>query len=413
MPTVAIVSTGYEVLRGYTLNTNASWLARRATECGARLTSVLTVGDAVDDLVRALRAAVAEADCVLVTGGLGPTEDDRTREALALVAGVPLVEDPRARAVVDDYFSRSSRAPGPTQWRQALVPEGMEPLKNREGTAPGIAGRVGMKAVFLLPGPPREMRSLFEAEVLPRWRAIAPFDETAARVLWTAGAPESDVARPLEAYMRADEPTVGTHPDDGEVAVRILARGPDAAARADAVLEAARAALGDHVVSTSEDERVQHAVVAQLARRGLVLTTAESVTGGLVARMLVEVPGASRVFRGGFVVYSDAWKASRLGVSEDLLRREGAVSAPVAAAMAEGALRVGPADLAVATTGVAGPGPDDRGVPEGAVFVAVAGRDLPTRVAAHRFAVPRLPLQRRAAVVALDAVRRILLHSNR
>jgi len=407
--TVAILSTGYEVLRGYTLNTNASWLARRGTECGARVTSVVTVGDGLEDLARALRAAVAEADCVLVTGGLGPTEDDRTREALALVAGVPLVEDSRARAVVDAYFRRAARSPGPVQWRQALVPKGMEPLRNAEGTAPGIAGRVGSAAVFLLPGPPREMRSLFEAEVLPRWRALATFDATAARVVWTAGVPESEVARPLEPYMRADEPTVGTHPDDGEVAVRILARGPGAEARADAVLAAAREALGDHVVSTHEDERVQHAVVALLARRGLVVTTAESVTGGLVARMLVEVPGASRVFRGGFVVYSDAWKAARLGVPQGLLDRDGAVSASVAAAMAEGALHAGPADLAVATTGVAGPGPDGRGVPEGTVFVAVAGSGRPTQVASHRFAVPRVPLQRRAAVAALDAVRRALL----
>jgi len=409
MPSVAILSTGYEVLRGYTLNTNASWLARRATECGARVTSVVTVGDGIEDLARELRRLATHADCVLVTGGLGPTEDDRTRDALALVAGVHLVKDPRARAVVDDYFRRSARKPGPTQWRQALVPEGMEPLRNPEGTAPGIAGRVGSALVFLLPGPPREMRSVFEAEVLPRWRALGPFDETAARVVWTAGAPESDVARPIEAYMRADEPTVGTHPDDGEVAVRILARGPGAAARADAVLAATCQALGDHVVSIEEEARIQHAVVALLAQRGLVVTTAESVTGGLVARMLVEVPGASRVFRGGLVVYSDRWKAARLGVPEALLARDGAVSAAVAGAMADGALRSGPADVAVAITGVAGPGPDDRGVPEGLVFVAVALTGHPTRVASHRFAVPRIPLQRRAAVAALDAVRRALL----
>ncbi len=409
MPSVAILSTGYEVLRGYTLNTNASWLARRATECGARVVSAVTVGDALDDLARELRRLVTQADCVLVTGGLGPTEDDRTREALALVSGVSLVEDPRARVVVEDYFRRSARAPGPSQWRQALVPEGMEPLRNPEGTAPGIAGRVGSAQVFLLPGPPREMRSVFETEVLPRCRALGPFDETAARVVWTAGVPESEVARPLEVFMRAEEPTVGTHPDDGEVAVRILARGPGAAARADAVLAAARASLGEHVVSTHEEERVQHAVVALLARHGLVVTTAESVTGGLVARMLVEVPGASRVFEGGFVVYSDAWKAARLAVPEALLARDGAVSAAVAGAMAEGALRAGPADVAVATTGVAGPGPDDRGVPEGTVFVAVAVSGRPTRVASHRFAVPRVPLQRRAAVAALDAVRRALL----
>lgn len=408
MPTVSILSTGYEVLRGFTPNTNATWLARRATEAGAEVVAMRTVGDGLQDLVRGLRDALAEASCVLVTGGLGPTEDDRTREALAQVAGVAMAEDPRAWAIVARWFERAGRTPTAMQRRQARLPEGFEPLQNAEGTAPGVVGRVGDRRVFLLPGPPREMRAMFDAEALPRWRTDPGFVEAAARVVWTAGASEPDVATPLEDLMRADEPTVGTHPDDGEVAVRVLARGARAEARADALRDEILRRLGANVVSTHEERRVQHAVVEALAARGLSITTAESVTGGLVARMLVEVPGASAVFRGGLVTYSDAWKRDRLGVPAGILAAHGAVSEPVALAMAEGALKAAGADVAVATTGVAGPGPDERGVPQGTVFVAVASRLAPTFCVALKAPVSRVAVQRRAAVVALDQVRRLL-----
>lgn len=409
MLTVALVSTGHEVLRGHTVNTNASWLARRATEAGAKVTSVRTVGDDLPDLVAALRDALAEADDVVVTGGLGPTEDDRSRDALARVLDVPLEDDAEARAIVARYFTRSGRPAGAMQWRQALVPRGARPLDNDQGTAPGIVAATGGRTVFLLPGPPREMRSMFDREVLPRWRARGTLDAVASRVVWTAGAPESEVAGAIDDLMRAPEPVVGTHPDDGEVAVRLLARGPDATARADAAVAEIVRRLGAHVVSTDEAVRVEHGVVAALAARGLVVTTAESVTGGLVARMLCEVPGASAVFRGGWVTYSDRFKAHALGVPDALLATHGAVSAPVARAMALGACARGDADLAVATTGVAGPGPDDRGVAQGTVFVALATRgDADADVRELHLPLPRAVVQRRAAVVALDLVRRRL-----
>lgn len=409
MLTVALVSTGHEVLRGHTVNTNAAWLGRRATEAGAKVTSVRTVGDDLPDLEAALRAAVAEADVVVVTGGLGPTEDDRSREALARVLDAPLEDDPEARAIVARYFARSGRPAVAMQWRQALVPRGARALDNDQGTAPGIVATAGGRQVFLLPGPPREMRAMFEREVLPRWRATGALDAVAPRVVWTAGAPESEIAGAIDDLMRAPEPVVGTHPDDGEVAVRLLARGPDAEARADAAVATVVRRLGAHVVSTDEATRVEHAVVAALRARGLVLTTAESVTGGLVARMLCEVPGASAAFLGGWVTYSDAWKARELGVPGALLAAHGAVSAEVARAMAAGARAAAEADLAVATTGVAGPGPDDRGVAQGTVFVALATRDgADVEVRELRLPLPREVVQRRAAVAALDLVRRHL-----
>jgi len=410
--TVALVSTGHEVLRGHTLNTNASWLARRATEAGAKVTSVRTVGDDLPDLEGALRAALAESDVVVVTGGLGPTEDDRSREALARVLGAPLEDDAAARAVVARYFARSGRAAIPMQWRQAQVPRGARALDNDQGTAPGIVATTATgQTVFLLPGPPREMRAMFEREVLPCWAATGALEEVASRVVWTAGVPESEVAGAIEDLMRAPEPVVGTHPEDGEVAVRLLARGPGAAARADAAVADLLRRLGPHVVSDDEGTRVQHAVVAALRARGFVLTTAESVTGGLVARMLCEVPGASDAFRGGWVTYSDPWKARELGVPDALLVEHGAVSDAVARAMAAGAVRASGADLAIATTGVAGPGPDARGVAAGTVFVAVARRDgaggaIDVGTRRLQLPLPRLVVQRRTAVTALDLVRR-------
>lgn len=411
MLTVALVSTGHEVLRGHTVNTNAAWLGLRATQAGARVVRAVTVGDDVVDIERAIREASGAAAWVVVTGGLGPTEDDRSREGLAKAAGVSLAHDERAWAVVERYFRRALREPLPMQRRQALLPAGSEVLDNTEGTAPGCVLPVGGVPVALLPGPPREMRSMFEKEILPRWRASGFLEDVVSRVVWTAGVPESEVAAPIEAQMRADEPVVGTHPDDGEVAVRILARGLGAKERAQAVVDAVLRAFPDQVVSMSDEERVQHALVRDLARRGCVMTTAESVTGGLVARMLCEVPGASDVFRGGWVTYSDAWKARELGVGPDLLAREGAVSAAVAAAMVEGALEKSGADVAVSTTGVAGPGPDGRGVPEGTVFVAGIRRGLPVRILELHLVAPRLALQRRAAVLALDLARRLVAHA--
>lgn len=408
MRTVAIVTTGHEVLRGHTVNTNAAWLARHATDAGARVRSVRTVGDDLDDLVAALEEAAREASTVVVTGGLGPTEDDRSREALARVLGVPLEDDPAAWAGVERYFVRAGRPPAPMQRRQALVPRGAEVLDNDEGTAPGLLARRGDTTFVLLPGPPREMQAMFRRHVLPRWRAQGGLDETASRVVWTAGAPESEIAAAIEDLMRAPEPVVGTHPDEGEVAVRLLARGPAAVARADATVAEVVRRLGAHVVSTDEETRVAHAVVALLRARRRVLTTAESLTGGLVARMVCAVPGASEAFRGGWVTYADAWKARALGVDPALIARDGAVSEAVARAMAEGARQRGDADLAVATTGVAGPGPDARGVEAGTVHVAVA-TPAGTDHRLLRLPLPRLTVQRRAAVAALDLVRRVLL----
>lgn len=405
---VALVATGHEVLRGFTPNTNVAFLARRLTGIGAYVASHATVGDDLDDLVSAFRAAAEGADVVISTGGLGPTEDDRTREALALAAGKPLEESAVAWAGVASYFARLGRSPGPTQRRQALMPQGAIPLENREGTAPGVLVTVGRASVYAIPGPPREATAMFESGVLPRLVSDPRLEPAAARVLWTAGRPEAEIASAIEDLMRAEEPTVGTHPDEGEIAVRLLARGADAAARADRLADEIARRLGDAVFSREEGVRIPHAVVALLRAQGRTITTAESLTGGLVARMLVEVPGASDAFRGGWVVYSDAWKRDALGVPESLLAEHGAVSGPVARAMAEGAGKRAGTDLALATTGVAGPGPDAKGVAAGTVFVALAREGAETRVVRLSIPMARLAVQRRAAVAALDLVRRAI-----
>jgi nicotinamide-nucleotide amidase len=403
---VRVLSTGYEVLRGYTLDGNAAWLARAATEAGALVLGARTVGDDAAEVERAIAEAAGDADEVLVSGGLGPTEDDRTREALARAMGVPQEHDEAAWALVVETFRRAGREAQGPQRRQAALPRGARALRNPEGTAPGVEARLGSAVVSCLPGPPREMRAVFRDGVLPRWRREGRLEPVAARVLWTGGVPEAEIGVALEDLMRASEPTVGTHPDDGEVAVRILARGPDADARAGAAAGEVRRRLGPAVVSEDEEVRVQHAVVRALHARRATVTTAESVTGGLVARMLVEVPGASDVFRGGFVAYSDEWKHDALGVSRTLLDRHGAVSAEVVLAMAEAALAAGRTRFSVATTGVAGPGPGARGVPQGTAFVAVAEEGRAPRHAALRLATPRVPTQRRVAVAALDLLRR-------
>ena len=402
-----IVSIGEEVVLGSIADTNAAWLAQRLTESGYAVARHTAVGDQRADILDALRDATERSDAVVVTGGIGPTLDDITREVLAELAGVGLVESPEARRHVESFFERIGRPMAATNLRQALLPEGADLVPNPRGTAVGVRLRVNGAEVFSLPGVPIEMKLMYEASLRPaleggEQRAIA------LRRLRLFGVGESTVAERLGDLMRRGaNPEIGTQVERGVIGIRVLAR---SATREEAERLAEAAAgevvrrVGEDLVFGRDDERIEDVVVRELERTGLTLATAESCTGGYLAGRLTDVPGVSRFFLEGAVTYSNASKTSRLGVPEALIARKGAVSPEVAEAMAAGMRERSGADLAIALTGIAGPGGGTDAKPVGLVHIALADA-CGVEVEAFRFAGRREEVKDRSAKTALNLAR--------
>lgn len=370
---IEVVNTGTELLLGNTLNTHGAYFGQQLFLLGLRVARQTTVpdGSAINE---ALGEAVGRSDVVLVTGGLGPTSDDVTREAAAEVLGMELIRDETVIGWLREFFARRGRSMPVDNERQALVPVGADILPNPNGTAPGIyipprLGRHDHCAVFLLPGPPRELHPMFVSEVVPRLRALAGAAAAAAQLtLKFAGVGESDFHQLVDGQLAAiDGLEYGYCARLGEVDLRLIGA-PAAIATGRGI------ALGEFSEQlVSEDgSSLEEVVVRLLAGRGLRLATAESCTGGLVASRITDVPGASEVFTHGLVTYANEAKHEMLGVGLDLLERHGAVSEEVVRAMVLGALeRTGP-DVAVAVTGIAGPGGGTVDKPVGTVWLAAA-----------------------------------------
>jgi len=405
-----ILSIGAELVTGLRLDTHSADIARALTALGIEVVRHGTVDDAAAEIEEAFRAAIAEADLVVATGGLGPTLDDCTREALAAAAGVPLDESPEARAHLVAWAKAHNRTLSQSNFRQALLPRGASTIPNPIGTALGIEARVGKTLVLVMPGVPSEMARMLGEEVLPRLRQAAPGRATLIRTIRTHGLPESVVGEKLADLMAPKRrPRVGTAVHGGMIDIHIYATGAPAEITpllgADAA--AIRERLGDAVYGEG-DERLENAVVALLARRCATISLAESITGGLVAAKLVNVPGISEFLLEGVVCYSNASKIRTAGVPEDLLRMHGAVSEPVARAMAEGVRRRTGATISAAVTGIAGPGGGTAGKPVGLVCFAVA--DEKGAVSAKEiFSGDRVLIRERAANYALNMLRLRLL----
>jgi nicotinamide-nucleotide amidase len=412
---VAVV-TGSELVRGDRTDLNGPFLARELVRLGIEPARVNIVGDAVADLTAALREGLA-ADLCVTSGGLGPTHDDRTVELLAAVTGRALRVDAELEAEIEAVSRRvAERLRRPYSdfeagvRKQASVPAGAEVL-GLAGTAPGLALEHGGCLVVVLPGPPAELQRLWRlaVESEPFARLLARTSPPVRRALRIFGASESEVAKELESAGGDGggvEVTICAR--DFEIHVDLLAQ-PGAEGRADELADALAGTLERHVFS--RDERSVEELVLDLCRgRGLTLATAESCTGGLVAGRLTGVPGSSDVFLGGVVAYADAVKRHELGVPGELLRERGAVSAEVAAAMAQGARERLGADVAVAVTGVAGPGGGTPEKPVGLVHVHAAGPDGSLAVE-FDLRGDRETIRRRATATALHLVRRLLTQS--
>jgi nicotinamide-nucleotide amidase len=406
------LSIGSELTSGQNLDTNCQWLSRRLAEIGIPVGWHTTVADDLDDNVAAFRIAAGRARLILASGGLGPTQDDLTREALARAAGVELVLNEESLAHVQEMFARRGRTMPAANRVQARFPAGAEPIRNANGTAPGIWMRLGDCTVAAMPGVPSEMFAMFETQVKPRLLQMGLGGGVLVqRKINCFGAGESAVEERLrDLTRRGHVPEVGITVSDATISLRILARAVDRdeAERQIAPVERTiRERLGDLVFGT-EDEDLQDAVVRLLAQRRRTLATAEGVTAGQAAARLARVPGASAWFRGGLVAYDNRVKVEMLAVPERLIEEHGAVSAAVAEAMAVGCRTRFRTDLAVGTVGIAGPDGASADKPVGLVHVGLAW-DGGARSATWSWTGTRTEIQSRTAKLALNLARLHLL----
>jgi len=406
-----ILGVGTEILLGQIANTNAQWMSQRLAEIGVDVLHHQVVGDNVPRIAEAIALAASRADVVLVTGGLGPTGDDVTREAVAAAAGVGLVRTPEIEDYLRDKFRRMQREMPESNLVQADVPEGARYLLPERGTAPGLVLEpAGGTRVYAVPGVPAEMREMMEGTILPELRSIAGPAGIVSRVLKVVGIPEASVGELLDDLFRSSSnPTVAYLASAGEVRVRLTAKASspeEASVLIEPVERQVRERLGDRLFGT-DDEELEEVLGRLLLERGLSVAVAESVTGGGLTSRIVHVPDSSRYFLGGIVAYSAEAKAELLGVSKETLEGPGMVSEACAVEMARGVRAAFGADVGVATTGVAGPEPLE-GHPPGEVWVAVSGSG---REEARRFVAPgdREQVRRWAEQTALNLARRTLL----
>ncbi len=405
--TCAVLSIGTELTRGELVNSNASWLAAELTAIGFEVIEHVVVDDDRGRIASALGGLVKRARVVVATGGLGPTTDDLTTEAVAVALGVGLMRDDASLDQVRRRFERLGRTMTPSNAKQADFPEGADILPNAAGTAPGFGVRFGDSVAYFLPGVPREMKRMFEEQVAPRIRALAPNNLFQSH-LRTFGLAESAVGEKL-AGVEALFPgtTIGYRAHFPEIEVKVLARSASqAAAReiCDRATAEVRARLGTHVFGDADDT-FAGIVGRALRARGWTLAIAESCTGGLVGHMITREPGASDYLLLDAVTYANSAKSRVLGVNEETIRWHGAVSSEVAAAMADGAKRVSGAHVALSLTGVAGPSGGSEGKPVGTVYLGLARPDGTTEVKHRTFPGDRFHIQTLAAYAGLQMVR--------
>ncbi len=409
----AVLSVGSELLLGDLTDTNATWISRRLTEHGIEVVHHLAAGDDLDSLVAAVHWLAERTDLILVGGGLGPTRDDLTREALAIAAGLELVHHEDLAEVIAGRFRALDRRMPEQNLRQARIPVGASVIPP-VGTAPAfhleLASASGPTRVIALPGVPWELHELFDTHVVPLLGTLTGGGVTLTRVLHVAGRGESDVAEIVEPMVTGrDDVILSFLAKAHEIQVRLTVSGSDRATALQAskpLVDAVVSALEGSVVGLDEED-LETAVLRLLTERDQTLATAESATAGDIAARLGRVPGASAAFVGGVVVYATAAKSGLLGVPADVVAEHGSVSAETTGSLARAARARLDTDYALAVTGVAGPGTVD-GLPVGTAFWALADRDGEVEVQGRRLPGDRAQIIARLGSAALDLLRRRL-----
>jgi nicotinamide-nucleotide amidase len=411
-----IISVGTELLLGDTIDTDAAYLARALTPIGIRLYRRVTVGDNIERLREAIQTAVSRADVVITIGGLGPTEDDLTKETVADTLRIDLIEDPNHAQWLISHAKLRNWGPLPSTYtKQATIPVRGRGIPNPNGTALGAIFETDTHISICLPGPPNEFTPMVDDHVLPYLAAKLTGTPSVirSRTLRITGVPESIVEETVRDLITGTNPTVAPYAKLGEVHLRVTASAPtdvEAYTAIQPIVDEIKARLGVNVYGY-DGETLESTVVGLLREQGKSIAAAESCTGGLIAKRITDVPNASHIFGLGIVAYANEAKVAQLGVPADLIARHGAVSPEVAVAMAQGIRRVAGADIGVSSTGVAGPGGGTVEKPVGTVDIGIVwGEQIYTE--RRHYLGSRADIAHRASQAALDLVRRLLIEGN-
>lgn len=409
--TVEFICVGTELLLGNIVNTNAAFLAEKCAEIGLSCYYQTVVGDNRERLLQTVKTAIERSDIILLSGGLGPTGDDLTKETVAEALGLSLEEDKESHRLIAEYFARRGITPTENNWKQALVPKGAKAIENKNGTAPGIAIEKDGRHIILMPGPPNELKPMFLDSVVPYLRAL---DEAviASVTVKVAGIGESRAETMVSDLIETqDNPTIAPYAKTGEVHFRVTARAESDKQAQELIapmVEELKKRFGNHVYTTDVEVTLEKAVADMLLARGMTMTAAESCTGGLLAARMINVPGASAVFKAGFVTYANEAKHKLIGVREETLSQFGAVSRETAEEMAAGAANAAEAEVAVAITGIAGPDGGTKEKPVGLVYIGcyVQGR---VWIKEYRFSGSRAKIRESVTAAALVQLRECLM----
>ncbi|MGA2915978.1 MAG: competence/damage-inducible protein A [Sedimentisphaerales bacterium] len=378
MSNAAIISVGNELLNGNTVDTNSNWLCSRLISESIPVVYSCAITDDIEEIKNAIKYASAKADIILITGGLGPTDDDLTRDGIAKFLGVGLEYKPEIFEKIKKFFAVRNYPMPERNKIQAYFPVGTSEIENDLGTAPGIFYKDGKKIIASFPGVPSEMKLMFDKSVLPRLKKFARGDVLVARKVRCVGAGESAIAEMLGDLMRRDRnPLINCTVAAGIITLHIIARAKDkekAAALAQDDIQRLQGILGKLVYGLDE-QSLAEVVGQKLIEENRTLVVAESCTGGLISKIITDIAGSSRYFLNGWVTYSNESKVSEIGVQKELIEKFGAVSGEVAKAMAMGAKRKSGADFAIAVTGIAGPDGGTEQKPVGLVYISVAYPD--------------------------------------
>lgn len=409
--TVELICVGTEILLGNIVNTNAAYLAAKCAELGLSCYYQSVVGDNEERLKEVLSEAVSRSDIVILSGGLGPTEDDMTKEVAAKVCGRELRADDHSMEKIAEYFVHRDIVPTDNNWKQAMVPEGSMVLDNNNGTAPGIIMATENCKVVLLPGPPNELIPMFEESVIPYLVQLTP-GVICSQMVKICGVSESKVETMVKDLIDGQtNPTIATYAKTGEVHIRVTASAPDkkqANKLIKPVVKELKSRFGPDIYTTDEEITLEKAVVDLLLANELTVTCVESCTGGMVSARLINVPGVSEVYKSGYVTYSNKAKRNILNVKKSTLQKHGAVSRQTAEEMVKGAATVSKADVAVALTGIAGPDGGTEEKPVGLVYIACNVKGTIT-VKEFHFRGNRMKIREAATTAALNLMRNCIL----
>ena len=408
---VELISVGTEILLGNIVNTNAAYLAEKCAALGLSCYYQDVVGDNEERLYETIQTALSRADILLLSGGLGPTQDDLTKEVAARVMGKSLYLHEESKAAIQAFFEKRGLEITDNNWKQAMMPEGCIVVDNPNGTAPGVIMAENGKHVILMPGPPNEMIPMFETSIMPylgKLQSGVIFSQTVK----ICGVGESKVETMVKDLIEGQtNPTIATYAKTGEVHLRVtaIAEGEKEARKlVKPIVKDLKGRFGSHIYTTDDEVTLEKAIVDLLLANKLTISTVESCTGGLLAARLINVPGVSEVFKSGYITYSNKAKRRLLGIKKNTLLKHGAVSKEIAREMVKGAALVSKADVTVSVTGIAGPDGGSEEKPVGLVYIGcdVCGR---ITVKDYHFSGDRSKIRENTVSAALSLMRECIL----